>query len=175
MTSRQQSVKNTNRRDARKAAQAKNADKAVSETMSISEQMQRNGQKSTAGPYEKTSRPAITKRNQLKEKHAAMAAEQDRTLRKVPLEVDLKDYRHTLDNPPLNVLNELAKKARKTQLDHARSIAKAAGKAAFDIATGRRPPAQRDRHAKVAQAQRDMAAAQEKKKAAEAKDAEAKA
>lgn len=131
------------KREARAAARAGHAEDALRQQHALALQSEEQAVAKREGTFTPPVKPAanITRAASIKAKRRAaeVQAAKDATL--VPEEVEVEKFlgENAYGNtPPLHVLNAIASKADAAIRDEARQIANAAGKAAFDLAVGRR-------------------------------------
>lgn len=144
MPTEQQLMDAASRRQARRAAREQNTEKAQAEQHELAIKSQEIAEAKAEGTFEPPVKPMAkkTRAQQLAAQREAAKKQADEDSRLVPAKVELEGklaaYRERGEVPPLHMLNALAAEHDHAVRDEARQIANAAGKAAFDLAVGRR-------------------------------------
>lgn len=149
----------TKRREARKAAREAAVETAHQQLESLSDTAAASKEQLASAER----KPVRPRKEQLAEQRAAVEAtvrEQNRTMTTSKPDVSKFLGRRAPGRVPLHILNAAAQQTASASHDRARDIANAAGKAAFGVAIGKADPTKaQDKHARMAAAQAQMAAA----------------
>lgn len=139
-----------NRREQRKLARESAVEEAHRQTATLSETLAAN--------KNAPAKPAPAPRMSAKERRAAeRKAAEEQALRDTQVtthkDVDHTPFLRSRAPVPLHVLNAASRQGRMTVKDDAREIATAAGKAAFEVAVGKRPAKKADPYKRMRDAQ----------------------
>ena len=126
------------RRRARDDAKRNNAEQAAAEATNLSDLLKQNAAAKTDEPLKP--KPKIDRKTKqaLARRDAAEQADRDAAVvAELPEDrLDLSYYRARGEEPPLHVLNAIAKRDSMAIKDDARELARAVGKVAYEEATG---------------------------------------
>lgn len=164
MPSQEDIAKAAERRELRKLAREANIEQAHAQEAQLSDVVAKAKAKAAPAKAPKPARPVKEVRAELRKQNEQEADQQERDIAPPEGEVDVSKLNGRV--PTLHELNRLARQQTRSFKIGARSVARAAGKAAYDTAMREVPHLAPKRHKRARDADSAMAAAQAKAKAA---------